>query len=106
MTGPRLPRWRLPLRAWQRAAFDGWQAERPEDALVVATPGAGKTRFATRVAHALLADGAAGRVVVVVPREHLKAQVARAMMGAGIVLDHKFANAQRGLGLATSTARW
>jgi superfamily II DNA or RNA helicase len=84
VTGPRLPKWRLPLRAWQRAAFEGWNAERPEDALVVATPGAGKTRFATRVAHALLADGAAGRVVVVVPREHLKAQVARAMMGAGV----------------------
>ncbi len=95
--GPRLARWRLPLRAWQRAAFDGWDAERPADALVVATPGAGKTRFATRVAHALLADGAAGRVVVVVPREHLKAQVARAMVGAGIVLDHKFSNAQRRL---------
>ena len=97
MTGPRLPGWRLPLRAWQRAAFEGWNAERPEDALVVATPGAGKTRFATRVAHALLKDGAAGRVVMVVPREHLKAQVARAMMGAGVVLDHKFANAQRSL---------
>ena len=67
------------------------------DALVVATPGAGKTRFAARVAHALLAGGAASRIVVVVPREHLKAQVARAMMGAGVVLDHKFTNAQRSL---------
>jgi len=85
------------LRAWQRAAFEGWAADRPSDALIVATPGAGKTRFATRVAHALLRDGGAARVVVVVPREHLKAQVARAMMGAGIVLDHKFSNAQRRL---------
>jgi superfamily II DNA or RNA helicase len=81
------------LRAWQRAAFEGWDADRPSDALIVATPGAGKTRFATRVAHALLRDGAAGRVVVVVPREHLKAQV----VGAGIVLDHKFSNAQQRL---------
>ncbi|MBV8644124.1 MAG: DEAD/DEAH box helicase family protein, partial [Candidatus Eremiobacteraeota bacterium] len=97
MRGPRLHGWRLPLRAWQRAAFDGWDAGRPNDALIVATPGAGKTRFATRVAHALLRDGAAGRVVVVVPREHLKAQVARAMVGAGIVLDHRFANAQERL---------
>jgi superfamily II DNA or RNA helicase len=87
----------LPLRAWQRAAFEGWDAGRPSDALIVATPGAGKTRFATRVAHALLRDGASGKVVVVVPREHLKAQVARAMMGAGVVLDHKFSNAQRRL---------
>ncbi len=97
MPGPRLQTWRLPLRAWQRAAFEGWAADRPSDALIVATPGAGKTRFATRVSHALLADGAVGRVVVVVPREHLKAQVARAMMGAGIVLDHKFSNAHQRL---------
>ncbi|MDB5041405.1 MAG: uncharacterized protein JWN27_2131 [Candidatus Eremiobacteraeota bacterium] len=93
MAGPRLHGWRLPLRAWQRAAFAGWEAERPADALIVATPGAGKTRFATRVAHALLQGGGAGRIIVVVPREHLKAQVARAMMAAGVVLDHKFANA-------------
>jgi len=85
------------LRGWQRAAFERWNAERPADSLIVATPGSGKTRFATRVAHALLRDGAAGRVLVVVPREHLKAQVARATMGAGIVLDHRFANAQRRL---------
>ena len=97
MAGPRLRGWRLPLRAWQRAAFEGWDTDRPGDALIVATPGSGKTRFATRVAHALLRDGAAGRVVVVVPREHLKAQVARAMLGAGIVLDHAFSNAQRRL---------
>jgi superfamily II DNA or RNA helicase len=97
VAGPRLHGWRLPLRAWQRAAFEGWDADRPSDALIVATPGAGKTRFATRVAHALLRDGAAGRVIVVVPREHLKAQVARAMVGAGIVLDHKFSNAAQRL---------
>ena len=95
VTGLRLHGWRLPLRAWQRGAFAAWDATRPDDALVVATPGAGKTRFATRVAHALLRDDAVRRVVVVVPREHLKAQVARATLGAGIVLDHRFTNAQR-----------
>ncbi len=94
MTGPHLRAWRLPLRGWQRAAFERWDVQRPEDALIVATPGAGKTRFATRVAHALLRDGAARRVIAVVPREHLKAQVARAMLAGGIVLDHKFQNAQ------------
>jgi superfamily II DNA or RNA helicase len=72
-------------------------AERPPDALVVATPGAGKTRFATRLAHALLTSGDVRRVIVVVPREHLKAQVARAMAGAGIALDHRFRNADRAL---------
>ncbi len=93
----RLYAWRLPLRAWQRAAFAVWDAQRPADALIVATPGAGKTRFATRVAHAVLRDRDARHVLVVVPREHLKAQVARAMLGAGIVLDHAFQNAQRRL---------
>jgi superfamily II DNA or RNA helicase len=60
---------------------------------VVATPGAGKTRFAARLAHALLAEGEVVRTIVVVPREHLKAQVARAMAQAGIELDHHFSNA-------------
>ena len=93
MAGGHLGAWRLPLRGWQRAAFEGWDAQRPADALIVATPGSGKTRFAGRVAHALLRDAAAGRIVVVVPREHLKAQVARAMLAGGILLDHRFANA-------------
>ena len=92
-----LPEWRLPLRAWQRDAYDAWNDERPSDALVVATPGAGKTRFAARLAHALLADRSVARVIVVVPREHLKAQVARAMAGAWIQLDHRFRNVDRAL---------
>ena len=92
-----LPEWRLPLRAWQHEAFDTWNATRPLDALVVATPGAGKTRFAARLAHAVLADRSISRIVVVVPREHLKAQVARAMAGALVQLDHRFRNLDRSL---------
>ena len=88
-----LPTWRLPLRAWQLEAFEAWSAARPDDALFVATPGAGKTRFATRLAHALLSERRIARVLVVVPREHLKSQFARAMAGAGIQLDHRFRNA-------------
>jgi superfamily II DNA or RNA helicase len=84
--------WRLPLRAWQSEAFAIWERTRPSDALFVATPGAGKTRFATRLAHALLAERSVVRTIVVVPREHLKAQFARAMAGAGIQLDHRFRN--------------
>jgi superfamily II DNA or RNA helicase len=87
-----MPLWRLPLRAWQSEAFAIWQRTRPPDALFVATPGAGKTRFATRLAHALLAERSVTRAIVVVPREHLKAQFARAMAGAGIQLDHRFRN--------------
>ena len=87
----------MPLRAWQHEAFDTWNATRPLDALVVATPGAGKTRFAARLAHAVLADRSVSRIVVVVPREHLKAQVARAMAGALVQLDHRFRNLDRSL---------
>jgi superfamily II DNA or RNA helicase len=89
--------WRLALRRWQRDAFDAWWAERPRDALVVATPGAGKTRFAARLAHAALAERVARRVIVVVPREHLKAQVAVAMAQAGLRIDHRFSNASGAL---------
>ena len=81
------------MRKWQQAAFDVWGEHRPADALIVATPGAGKTRFAARVAHAVLADRGARRVLIVVPREHLKLQVARALGEADISLDHRFTNA-------------
>jgi superfamily II DNA or RNA helicase len=91
--------WRLSLRAWQRLAFESWDERRERDALIVATPGAGKTRFAARLAHALLADREVRRVLVVVPREHLKAQVGAAMAGAGIQLDHRFEN---GVGILAS----
>jgi len=89
--------WRLPLRRWQSEAFDAWWADRPRDALVVATPGAGKTRFAARLGHAVLSSGAARRILVVVPREHLKAQTAKAMAQAGIRIDDRFENASGGL---------
>lgn len=97
MPRPLPPEWRFPLRAWQRAAFDRWSAARPIDALFVATPGAGKTRFAARLAHEALRSRAIVRTLVVVPREHLKGQVARAMAGAGIELDHRFRNADAAL---------
>jgi superfamily II DNA or RNA helicase len=89
--------WRLALRSWQRRAFETWSDKRPIDALIVATPGAGKTRFAARVVHAALAARDVARVIVVVPREHLKGQVARVLAQSGIQLDHAFANATRTL---------
>jgi superfamily II DNA or RNA helicase len=89
--------WRLPLRAWQRDAFAAWSEECPPDALIVATPGAGKTQFAARVIHDRLAARDVARAIVVVPREHLKAQVARVLAQSGIQLDHAFANATRTL---------
>ena len=44
-----------PLRAWQRSALARYLATQPQDFLAVATPGAGKTTFALRVAGELLA---------------------------------------------------
>ncbi len=89
--------WRLPLRAWQYDAFAVWSAQRPPDSLIVATPGAGKTRFAARVVHAAFQARDVERAIVVVPREHLKAQVARALAQSGIQLDHTFSNTTRTL---------
>jgi superfamily II DNA or RNA helicase len=65
---------------------------KPQDFLLVATPGAGKTAFALRIAGELLADGTVERITVVVPTEHLKTQWAAAGSAAGIALDPKFSN--------------
>ena len=67
-----------PLRAWQRSALARYLAARPQDFLAVATPGAGKTAFALRVAGELLADRTITALTVVTPTEHLKPQWAAA----------------------------
>ncbi|MFB9730796.1 DEAD/DEAH box helicase [Ornithinimicrobium kibberense] len=82
------------LRAWQAAALERYLAERPRDFLAVATPGAGKTTFALRVATELLDRGEISRVTVVAPTEHLKVQWAEAAAKVGIRIDPRFANAQ------------
>ena len=80
------------LRAWQRRALDEWLADRPRDFLAVATPGAGKTTYALRVAQELLARKLVRAVTVVTPTEHLKQQWAAAAERAGIRLDPGFRN--------------
>ena len=60
--------------------------------MAVATPGAGKTTFALRIAAELLADGTVEAVTVVCPTEHLKTQWAAAAARVGIQLDHSFRN--------------
>ncbi len=82
------------LRGWQRRALVRYLSSRPKDFLLVATPGAGKTTFALRIAAELLSDGTAEQVTVVVPTEHLKTQWAAAAAGAGIALDPKFTNSR------------
>ena len=81
-----------PLRAWQRRALTRYLATKPRDFLAVATPGAGKTAFALRVARELLADRTVTAVTVVTPTEHLKRQWAAAAAEVGIALDPDFRN--------------
>ena len=80
------------LRGWQRRALVRYLGAKPRDFLAVATPGAGKTAFALRIAGELLADGTVERITVVVPTEHLKTQWALAAARVGIALDPKFSN--------------
>jgi superfamily II DNA or RNA helicase len=65
---------------------------RSDNFLAVATPGAGKTTFALRIAAELLADGTVDAVTVVTPTEHLKSQWAGAAGRVGIQLDPTFRN--------------
>lgn len=82
------------LRAWQAAAIEAYEARQPRDFLAVATPGAGKTTFALRIATNLLERGVVRRVTVVAPTDHLKRQWADAAARVGIHLDPNFRNAQ------------
>ncbi|WP_166908867.1 DEAD/DEAH box helicase [Mycobacterium sp. DL440] len=80
------------LRGWQRKALVKYLTAKPRDYLAVATPGAGKTTFALRIAAELLNDRTVDAITVVVPTEHLKIQWAQAAARNGIALDPKFSN--------------
>ncbi|MGP3534891.1 DEAD/DEAH box helicase [Microbacterium sp. RD1] len=88
------------LRAWQAEALDAYfgmdgpdgTGKGPRDFLAAATPGAGKTTFALRLASELLRRGVVDRIVVVAPTEHLKTQWADAAARVGIRLDPAFSN--------------
>ena len=82
------------LRAWQAEALQIYLERQPQDFLAVATPGAGKTTFALRIATELLASGTVRRITVVCPTEHLKTQWADAAARVGVQLDPNFKNAQ------------
>jgi superfamily II DNA or RNA helicase len=82
-----------PLRSWQRRALVEYLRRRDDDFLAVATPGAGKTTFALRIAAELLADRTVDVVTVVTPTEHLKSQWSAAAAAVGIQLDAAFRNA-------------
>ncbi|WP_370894958.1 DEAD/DEAH box helicase [Janibacter sp. GXQ6167] len=80
------------LRAWQAAALEQYLGGESADFLAVATPGAGKTTYALRVATELMAEGVIEAVTVVAPTEHLKTQWADAAGRVGIHLDPRFSN--------------
>jgi superfamily II DNA or RNA helicase len=92
------------LRAWQQEALDAYLDKAARDGaagrdfLAVATPGAGKTTFALRVASELLERRVVEAVTVVAPTEHLKNQWADAASRVGISLDPRFSNAQGAVG--------
>lgn len=88
------------LRAWQAEALDIYFAldgpdgvgNGPRDFLAAATPGAGKTTFALRLATELLRRRVISRIVVVAPTEHLKTQWADAAARVSLRLDPNFSN--------------
>ena len=88
------------LRAWQVEALEQYFAldgpdgpgAGPRDFLAAATPGAGKTTFALRLASELLRRKVIDRIVVVAPTEHLKTQWADAAAKVSIRLDPAFSN--------------
>ncbi|WP_433218476.1 DEAD/DEAH box helicase [Microtetraspora malaysiensis] len=82
------------LRAWQQEAYDLYFRREPRDFLTVATPGAGKTTYALRIASELLSRGVIKAVTVVTPTEHLKRQWADAASRVGIAIDPEFKNSQ------------
>ena len=84
------------LRAWQEEALAKYRDSSGRDFLAVATPGAGKTTFALRVATDLLADRTVEQVIVVVPTEHLKVQWADAAARVGVQLDPGLGGTRKG----------
>ena len=88
------------LRSWQAEALDLYFSMDgpdgigygPRDFLAAATPGAGKTTFALRLASELLRRRIVDRIVVVAPTEHLKTQWADAAAKVSIRLDPRFSN--------------
>ena len=80
------------LRAWQAEALDLYFERERRDFLTSATPGAGKTTFALRLAVELIAERVVDRVTVVAPTDHLKRQWADAAHRVGLRLDPGFSN--------------
>lgn len=86
-----------PRFAWQRHAYDRYLARAARDFLVVATPGAGKTTLALRIAGELLRAGVITRIFVVCPSDHLKTQWRDKANEFGISLNADWRNSDGAL---------
>ena len=86
--------WNTKLRDWQARAVSAVLTHKSRDFLATATPAAGKTRFALRIAHQYLSDRAASRVLVICPTNHLRTQWSAAAGQVGIQLDPALSNEQ------------
>jgi len=75
------------LRVWQQAFLDQYEVQQKEDFLLVATPGAGKTVAALKVANSLLNSGTVKQIVIVCPTDHLRNQWIQEATNVNIHLD-------------------
>lgn len=64
----------IELREWQQNFVAKYHRDQAQNFLLVATPGAGKTIAAFRIAHDLLLEGRVERIAVVCPTDHLRTQ--------------------------------
>lgn len=88
---PMIKQWphKIELRTWQQEFLDKYHARNKENFLLVATPGAGKTIAALRIAHELLNSGRVKRIVIVCPTDHLRTQWLSEAPLVNIDLDRK-----------------
>ncbi|WP_233864710.1 DEAD/DEAH box helicase [Streptomyces sp. ST2-7A] len=83
------------LRSWQqetRELYHLRKGGKDGNFLVVATPGAGKTRLARTLIADLITRREVDKVVVVVPTAHLRKQWAQACAPSGIKLNYTYEN--------------
>ncbi|MFQ3559546.1 DEAD/DEAH box helicase family protein [Streptomyces gramineus] len=86
------------LRGWQQETRELYHLRRGGNEgnfLVVATPGAGKTRLARTLVADLITRREIDKVVIVVPTAHLRKQWAEACAPVGIKLDYEHENGNR-----------
>ena len=89
-----LAAWTAALRDWQVRAVSSVLSHHNADFLAMATPAAGKTRFALRVAHEFIRTQRAQRLLVVCPTNHLRTQWANAAAKVSLHLDPALTNEQ------------